>query len=95
MYKKNINAEKHMVRRYTKKNQREELTGESNLLYTVNIQIGKSRIAHFSLLNNLYKDSVDIQPFIPQFEILMIAPGNDKSNTINKIMVKRSKKISE
>lgn len=43
-----------------KKNSREELFGESNLIYMNSIFITKARIAHFALLNSTLKDSVPI-----------------------------------
>lgn len=93
MYRHHIRLEKQILKKYSKKNSREELPKESNLNYMNCIMIGKARIAHFSILLNQYRDSVDITHVKPQIEVLLAAPGNDKSNTINKILVKKSKNI--
>lgn len=54
------------------------------------ISIAKARLAFLSILNNKYKDSVDIKDIERELNILMIAPSNDKSNVINKILVVKS-----
>jgi hypothetical protein len=60
MYRNHIRMEKQILRRYVKKNTREELLGESNLTYMNNIMIGKTAVVHFSILFNKYRDSVSI-----------------------------------
>jgi hypothetical protein len=64
-------------------------------MYVANMEIGKSRIAHFSVLYNKYKDSVSIDPIREPLNVLLIAPSNERSNAINKIIVKKSEKIEE
>jgi hypothetical protein len=57
------------------------------------IFITKARIAHFSLLNSQLKDSVSIESIEDQLRILVVAPGNDKCNTVNTILAKKAKDI--
>lgn len=52
--------------------------------------IGKATVMHYSLLNNKYRDSVNIEDIKNQMSILVIAPGNDRSNAINKMLVKKT-----
>lgn len=59
------------------------------------MEIGKSRIAHFLILYNKYKDSVNIEPIREPLNMLLIAPGNESSNVINKIIVKKSENIEK
>lgn len=90
MYRQQVQLEKQILRRYIKKNSREELPGESNLTYLNNIMIGKATVTHFSILLNKYRDSISIEDLKNQLSILVIAPGNDQSNSINKVLVKKS-----
>lgn len=92
-YRHHIRVEKQLLKKYQRRNSREELPGESNLGYVNNITIGKARIAHFSLLLNRHRDSVAIQPIHDQLRMLLLAPGNDRSNAINKILVKKTEAI--
>ena len=59
------------------------------------MEIGKSRIAHFLILYSKYKDSVNIEPIRDPLNMLLIAPGNESSNVINKIIVKKSENIEK
>ncbi len=60
MYRHHIRHEKDYFKKYSKKNNKEELPGESNLSHIINMFISKARIAHFSLLFNTHKDAVSI-----------------------------------
>ncbi len=93
MYRHQIRYEKDLLKKYTKKNTKDELPGESNLSFTNYIFVSKARIAHFSLLLNRYKDTVSIISIFDQLKILLIAPGNEKSNVAIKILVKKSKNL--
>lgn len=61
MYRHHIRLEKEILKKYNKKNQKEELPGESSLMNINNIFIAKARIVQFSLLLNKHKDSVPIE----------------------------------
>lgn len=90
MYRHQIRLEKEILKKYNKKNQKEELPGESSLININNIFIAKARITQFSILLNKHKDTVSIEPIEKELRILLVAPGNEKSNIINKILVKKS-----
>jgi hypothetical protein len=90
MYRHQIRLEKDILKKYAKKNQKEELPGESSLININNICIAKARKTHFSILLNKYKDSISIDSVEKELRILLIAPGNEKSNIINKILVKKT-----
>jgi hypothetical protein len=55
-----------------------------------NVAISKARVAHFSILFNKYRDSVSLNDITSQLRILAIAPGNDKSSSVNKLLVKKA-----
>lgn len=60
-----------------------------------NIAISKARVAHFSILFNKYRDVVNINDISNQLRILVVAPGNDKSNSVNKILVKKTESFDK
>lgn len=60
-----------------------------------NIYIARTRLMHLSILMNRYKDSVEVEQIGKELRVVLMAPGNDKSNTINKILVKKSKNVNE
>lgn len=55
----------------------------------------KARIAHFSLLLNKYKDGVEIGHVREQLRVLLIAPGNERSNSLNKVIVRKTVEIAK
>lgn len=61
MYRHQIRMEKEILKKFNKKNQKEELPGESSLININNLFIAKARILQFSLLLNKHKDSVPIE----------------------------------
>lgn len=94
MYRHQIRLEKQVLKRFTKREQREELPGESSLANVNNIFIARARLAHFSILLNKYKDTVGISEIEKELRVLLVAPGNEKSSLINKILVKKTTHIA-
>jgi uncharacterized protein (DUF1015 family) len=90
MYRHQIFSEKEIISKNDKYNRIYELPKLKNLNKTVNNYVSKSRIFHFSLLHNQYRDSVDISAIQKELLMLLIAPGHIKNHSIYKIMLNKS-----